>query len=59
MSDRKKCPWWRGHAWRTDGLTGPLSMQETCARCGLVKVFNGALDETEYFWPARRDEEKR
>lgn len=51
MAERKKCSWWRGHDWRTDGLTGPLSMQETCTRCGLVKVFNGALNETDYYWP--------
>ena len=55
----KRCPWWRGHVWREDGLIGPLSMREICTQCGLVKVFNGALNETEYFLPAQRDEEKR
>lgn len=48
---RKECSWWRGHAWSEGVLAGPLSMRETCTRCGLTKVFNGALNETVYYWP--------
>ena len=52
MKRRKSpCPWRKGHDWQTPWLSGPLTMRETCARCGLVKVFNGALDEYTYYAP--------
>ena len=59
MKRRKNpCPWWKGHDWHESGYDGLLTVRETCARCGLVKVFNGALDETYYIEPKPRDDGK-
>ena len=59
MKRRKNpCPWWKGHDWHESGYDGLLTVRETCARCGLVKVFNGALDETYYIEPMPRDDGK-
>ena len=59
MKRRKNpCPWWKGHDWHESGYDGLLTVREACARCGLVKVFNGALDETYYIEPKPRDDGK-
>lgn len=48
---KNPCPWWRGCAWSAGDLTGPLTMRETCVRCGASRTFNGALDEYTYYAP--------
>lgn len=52
MKRRKNpCPWWKGHAWHRPRLAGFLAMSETCSRCGLIKVFDGVMDEYHYYEP--------
>ena len=59
MKRRKNpCPWRKGHDWHESGYDGLLTVRETCTRCGLVKGFNGALDETYYIEPKPRDDGK-
>ena len=52
MKRRKNpCPWWKRHDWRRTAYDGFITVSETCTRCGLIKIFNGALDETTYYKP--------